>query len=84
MNGVGIIGAIVIGIFAGWLAEQIMGRRHGIVTNLIVGIVGSFIGAFLAGVLGLGGSGWIWSIIASTIGACILLFLLGLFKRPVR
>ena len=84
MSGVGIIGAIVIGIFAGWLAEQIMGRRHGIITNLIVGLVGALIGGFLANALGLGGSGWIWSLIASTAGAVILLFLLGLFKRPVR
>lgn len=84
MSGVGIIGAIVIGILAGWLAEQIMGRKHGILTNLVVGLVGALIGGFLAGALGLGGSGWIWSIIASTIGACLLLFLLGLFKRPAR
>ncbi len=84
MNGVGIIGAIVIGIFAGWLAEQIMGRKHGIVTNLIVGLVGSFIGAFLARAAGIDYGGWISSLIASVLGACLLLFLLGLIKRPAR
>lgn len=81
MNGVGIIGAIIIGIFAGWIAERIMNRNHGILTNLIVGIVGSFIGAFLAGLLHISYGGWISSLIASVIGAIVLLFLLGLFKR---
>ena len=53
MNGVGIIGAIIIGIFAGWLAEKIMKRNHGLLTNLVVGIVGALLGAFLAGLLGI-------------------------------
>ena len=37
----GIIAWIIIGIIAGWLAEQIMGRNHGLLTNLIVGVVGA-------------------------------------------
>ena len=81
MSGVGIIGTIIIGIFAGWIAERIMNRNHGIWTNLIVGIVGSFIGKFLAGLLGASYSGLIASLIASVIGAVVLLFILGLFKR---
>jgi uncharacterized membrane protein YeaQ/YmgE (transglycosylase-associated protein family) len=81
MSGVGIIGAIIIGIFAGWIAEQIMSRKHGLLTNLIVGLIGSFLGAFLANVLGIHWGGWIGSLVISTIGAIVLLFLLGLFKR---
>jgi uncharacterized membrane protein YeaQ/YmgE (transglycosylase-associated protein family) len=80
MNGVGFIGAIIIGIFAGWLAEQIMGRKHGLITNLIVVLVGALIGAFLASMLGINFMGWIGSLIVSTIGAVVLLFILGLFK----
>ncbi len=49
MNGVGLIGAIVVGIAAGWIAEQVMNRHHGLLTNLIVGLVGGLIGSFLAG-----------------------------------
>lgn len=81
MNGVGFIGAIIIGIFAGWLAEKIMKRDHGLLTNLVVGLVGSLLGAFVAGMLGLGANGWIGSLVISTLGAVILLFLVGLFKR---
>lgn len=81
MNGVGIIGAIIIGIFAGWLAEKIMKRNHGLLTNLVVGLVGALLGAFLANILGIGFGGWVGSLIVSTIGAVVLLFLLGLVRR---
>ncbi|KRA64072.1 hypothetical protein ASD79_21145 [Caulobacter sp. Root655] len=81
MNGVGFIGAIIIGIFAGWLAEKIMGRNHGLLTNLVVGLVGALIGAFLASMFNIHFMGWVGSIIVSTIGAVLLLFLLGLFKK---
>ncbi|ATQ42788.1 GlsB/YeaQ/YmgE family stress response membrane protein [Caulobacter mirabilis] len=81
MQGVGFFGAIIIGIFAGWIAERIMNRNHGIVVNLIVGLVGALIGSWLAGIANLPYSGWIASLIASVIGAIVLLFILGLFKR---
>lgn len=82
MSGVGWIGVIIIGIVAGFLAEKIMKRDHGLLTNLIVGVVGALIGGFLArNVLGIDFGGWIGSLIVSTIGAVILLFLLGLVRR---
>jgi uncharacterized membrane protein YeaQ/YmgE (transglycosylase-associated protein family) len=82
MSGIGLIGAIVIGILAGWIAEQVMKRRHGLLTNLVVGLVGALIGGFLASALGFNFGGWIGSLIVSTIGAVLLLFLLGLVRRP--
>lgn len=81
MNGVGIIGWIVIGIAAGFVAEKLMKRDHGLLTNLAVGVVGALLGGFLAGILGIGFGGWIGSFIIATLGAVILLFLLGLMKR---
>lgn len=80
MNGVGIIGFIVIGILAGWLAEKIMRRNHGLLTNLAVGVVGALLGGFLAGMLGIGASGLIGSLIVATLGAVLLLFLVGLVR----
>lgn len=79
----GILAWIVIGIAAGWLAEQIMGRNHGLITNLIVGVLGAIIGGFLSSqLLGIAVGGFnLTTFIVATIGAVILLFLLGLFKR---
>jgi len=81
MSGVGIIGAIIIGILAGWIAEKIMKRNHGLLTNLIVGLVGALIGAFVANAMGINFGGWIGSLLVSTAGAIVLLFILGLIKR---
>ena len=84
MSGVGIIGAILIGILAGWIAEKVMKRNHGLMINLVVGVLGAFLGSFLFGALGLGasmGSGLIPSLVVATLGAILLLFLVGLVRR---
>lgn len=81
MSGVGLIGAIIIGILAGWLAEKIMKRNHGLLTNLVVGLVGALLGAFVAGMLGINFGGFLGSLLVSTAGAVLLLLLLGLIRR---
>ena len=81
--GLGIIGWLVIGIVAGWLAEKVMGRNHGLLTNLIVGVIGALLGGWIAGALlniPVGGFNLVTLIVAFG-GACLLLFLLGLVKR---
>ena len=79
----GIIAWIVIGIVAGWLAEKIMGRNPGLLTNLVVGVLGAIIGGFLAAnLLGVAVGGFnLVTLIVATIGAVILLFVVGLFRR---
>lgn len=81
MNEVGILGAIVIGIVAGWIAEQVMGRRHGLLTNLIVGVIGALLGAFVAGLIGLDFAGFWGSLLVSTIGAILLLWIVSMVRR---
>jgi uncharacterized membrane protein YeaQ/YmgE (transglycosylase-associated protein family) len=81
MQGVGIIGWIVIGIAAGFVAEKVMKRDHGLLTNLLVGVVGALLGGWIAGLVGFNFAGWIGSFIVATIGAIVLLFILGLIKR---
>ncbi len=81
--GLGIIGWIVIGIVAGWLAEKVMGRSHGLLTNLIVGVVGALLGGFIAGnLLGIpvGGFNFI-TLLVAFLGACRVLFGGGVSKR---
>jgi uncharacterized membrane protein YeaQ/YmgE (transglycosylase-associated protein family) len=81
MNEVSIIGAIVIGILAGWIAEQVMGREHGLITNLVVGVVGAFLGALVANGLGFEFAGFWGSLLVSTLGAILLLFIVGMFRK---
>lgn len=81
MQGVGIIGWIVIGIAAGFVAEKVMNRDHGLLTNLLVGVVGALLGGWIAGIIGLSFGGWLGSFIVATVGAILLLFLLGLIKK---
>ena len=77
-GGVGILGTLLIGALAGWIAEKIMKADHGLLTNIVVGVAGSFAGGFLANALGLRlgeiFQGWFWgNLIVSVIGACILI-----------
>ena len=71
-----ILACIVVSILAGWLAERITGRNHGLLMNLIVGIIGALIGGFLISSL-LGfyyAEGFnLPSILVATLGAVVLL-----------
>jgi uncharacterized membrane protein YeaQ/YmgE (transglycosylase-associated protein family) len=49
MPGVGFFGMLLIGFLAGYVAEKAMNRNHGLFTNILVGIAGSFVGGTLAG-----------------------------------
>jgi uncharacterized membrane protein YeaQ/YmgE (transglycosylase-associated protein family) len=75
-----LIVCIVVGIIVGWLAERLTGRDHALLTNLIVGIIGSLIGGFLAtSLIGFRyEEGFNLATIAvSTVGAIILLAMVG-------
>ncbi|WP_233703158.1 GlsB/YeaQ/YmgE family stress response membrane protein [Janibacter endophyticus] len=75
----GIIGWIVLGGLAGWLASKIMNtdEQQGIVLNVVVGVVGGLIGGFLLSALGFDveGAGVIFSFLTALLGAVILLFI---------
>ena len=79
----GFIWFLLVGLAAGWLAGMIMkGGSFGVIGNIVVGIVGAFIGGFLFNTLGVSsGGGTLGSIIVATIGAIVLIFLLRLIKR---
>jgi len=78
----GLIGTIVIGAVAGWLAGQFMkGRGFGALGNIIVGIVGGFIGGLLFGILGFETANLIGRLVSGTVGAVILLALAGVRKK---
>ena len=77
-----LIGFLIIGGLAGWVAGNIMkGRGFGILGNILVGIVGAFFGGFLFSILGLSAHGFIGSLIMATIGAVALLAIIGYLKK---
>ena len=80
-----IIVTLAIGAIAGWLAGQIFqGRGLGTVGNIVAGVLGGVVGGWLLGRLGLlpsFGSAIVNTIVTSTIGAVVILFLVSLIKR---
>lgn len=85
-GGVGILGTLLIGAVAGWIAEKVTGSNMGLIMNIIVGIIGSFIGGFLANAahiqLGEMFHGWFWgNVIVSAVGAILLLVVLKVLRR---
>jgi uncharacterized membrane protein YeaQ/YmgE (transglycosylase-associated protein family) len=76
----GIIGWIIIGLIAGWLASMVMGRGgYGVVGDIIVGLIGAVVGGFIASFFfpgfDVGGAGFWTSLVVAVIGAIVLIFL---------
>jgi uncharacterized membrane protein YeaQ/YmgE (transglycosylase-associated protein family) len=80
----GIIGWIVLGGIAGWIASMIAGTNAsmGLIANIVVGIVGALIGGFVFSLLG--GSdvtGFnLWSLFVAVVGSVILLWVIKAFR----
>ena len=73
---------LVVGVVAGFLAGKIMkGSGFGLVGDLIVGVIGAFIGAWLFSALGISVGGILGLLVAAIVGAMVLLFLVRLIKR---
>ena len=67
----------VIGLVAGWLASFITKREgKGIVSYLIIGVVGALLGGFLFRLLHLAAYGLLGELVIATVGAVILLLVL--------
>jgi uncharacterized membrane protein YeaQ/YmgE (transglycosylase-associated protein family) len=75
-----IIGTLVIGLVAGWLAGRIVkGRGFGVIGNLVVGVIGALLGGFLFGSVFITG-GMVGHLLSALAGSVIFLFLLKLIK----
>lgn len=73
---------LILGGIVGWLASIIMktNAQMGLIANIIVGIVGSFLGFWLAGQLGLAAGGGLVRWLIALAGAVILIWILKLLK----
>ena len=80
--GVGFLAMVVIGILAGWIAEKVTESNNGILTNLLVGICGAFVGGKLAEVLQIPVFGFFRTLAAASIGAILVLAIWRALHRP--
>jgi uncharacterized membrane protein YeaQ/YmgE (transglycosylase-associated protein family) len=76
----GLMAWLFLGLVAGWLAGKLSrGRGYGCITDIILGLIGSFIGGWVFTKLGIFGGGFIFSLAAATLGAVILIAIVHLF-----
>lgn len=81
----GILSWLILGAVAGWIASMFTGnnQRMGLAANIIVGIIGSFIGGFVFSLLG--GHGVtglnLWSLIVAVAGSVILLTIVNAIRK---
>ena len=69
----GLVGWILIGLIAGWLAGKLSrGAGYGCITDIVLGLIGSVLGGWLFMKLGILGGGFITSLAAATVGAIIV------------
>ncbi|SEE17752.1 Uncharacterized membrane protein YeaQ/YmgE, transglycosylase-associated protein family [Rhizobiales bacterium GAS191] len=70
----GFFALIIIGGFAGWIAGMIIGSRHWIFTNILIGIAGSYVGSELAQLANFGLRNSLDHFIAALVGSIIVLW----------
>jgi len=74
---------LIIGLVSGWLAGVLFkGGGFGVVGNMIVGILGAVLGAWIFDLLDVSiGGRWLGPIVTATVGALVLLFLISLVRK---
>ncbi len=80
----GLIATIVVGLVAGWLASIIMKTNTGLVTELILGVVGAILGGWITSLLmgvdlvtGIN----VTSIVVALLGSILVIFLYRVIRR---
>jgi len=77
---------LLFGAVVGWIAGKIMSNRNSLFGNIVLGIVGSFVGGFVASLLGFGSLSGGFSfnlvnILISVGGACLVIFIVRLVRK---
>ncbi|WP_161927700.1 GlsB/YeaQ/YmgE family stress response membrane protein [Gordonia crocea] len=77
---VSLVGYIIIGALAGWIAGKIVkGGGSGILMNIVIGVVGALLGGFLLSFFfDTASGGWWFTFFTAILGSVILLWLIGL------
>jgi uncharacterized membrane protein YeaQ/YmgE (transglycosylase-associated protein family) len=83
ITGYSVLYILLVGLIAGWATGKIMkGSGYGVLTDILLGIVGALLGSRLLGLLGIySAGGLIPNILIAIVGAVILVALIRLIKR---
>jgi uncharacterized membrane protein YeaQ/YmgE (transglycosylase-associated protein family) len=78
----GVIAWIIVGLVAGWIAAKLTNVPHGLIRNLIVGLIGALVGGFLFEKLNVVAVPDFWgNLITATIGAVVFLLIWQAIRR---
>ena len=77
----GLIVFLILGGIAGWIAERVMNRNHGLLQNVVVGVIGSFVGGFISRLIGIHAGGFVGNLVIATVGAIIFLWAYDQIKK---
>lgn len=82
MQGTNLLWFLLIGLAAGWLAGKVMkGSGYGLIGDLIIGVIGAYLGAWIFGLLHIAAGGLIGLLVTAFVGAVVLVWLLRAIKR---
>lgn len=69
------IGSLLMGAVVGWIASRLMKAESRLLRNIVVGVIGSFVGNFVFGLIGFYAAGLLADLIVGTVGACLFIWL---------
>jgi len=73
---------LLVGLVAGWLAGKLTkGSGYGVIGDIVIGVLGAFVGGFLFRLVEVSAYGTIGSIIVATIGAIVLVWMVKMLKK---
>jgi uncharacterized membrane protein YeaQ/YmgE (transglycosylase-associated protein family) len=83
LNPGGLISWLIVGLLAGWIAGIVTrGGGFGCITNIVIGVIGAFIGGLILEILNVNGTaGFLESLAIATLGSVILLAIANLARR---
>ena len=77
----GLIGAIILGILAGFIANRIRGKGGGLLWDLILGVIGGFAGGYLFDLLNISLGGIVGQLVTAVVGAVVVLWIASFFRK---
>lgn len=77
----GLIGAIILGILAGFIANKLTGKGGGLLWDLILGVIGGFAGGYLFDLLNISLGGVVGQLVTAVVGAVVVLWIASFFRK---